>query len=131
MKRLVVFIWLFLALSKSIFADAISDICLPVVGGKIIAQDSENTFLGRISSRYDTESIFNKYGAYGSEYSSSSTWNKYGNFGSEYSSYSPNSPYASYPPMIIKGGKVIGYLSANKAIKQSVSLNLLNAMCNE
>jgi hypothetical protein len=108
-----------------------SEICAIVDGAKIIAQDNENTYLGKISNQYDSDSIFNKFGTYGSEYSASSVWNKFAIFGSEYSNYSSNSPYTSTPPMIIKNGSIVGYLSSNKLIKQSISLNFLNAMCNE
>jgi len=36
-------------------------------GAKIFAQDDDNTYLGEISSEYDSESIFNKHGTYGNE----------------------------------------------------------------
>lgn len=100
-------------------------------GAVIIAQDDENTFLGKITSVYDTESIFNDYGTHGSEYSSDSIWNQYGTFGSEYSSYSPFNKYTSTPPMIIKNKKIIGYLSANKSLGSAISPNLLKALCKD
>ena len=100
-------------------------------GAKIIAQDDKNTYLGKLANAYDSDSIFNEYGTYGSEYSSKSIWNEYSTFGSEYSSYSPFNSYTSTPPMIIKNGKVIGYLTTNKAIKASVSPNILKAIKEE
>jgi hypothetical protein len=107
------------------------DVCSIVRDAKIIAQDDENTYLGKISNSYDSESIFNEYGTYGSDYSSNSIWNEYSTFGSEYSSYSPFNQFTSTPPMIIKGGKIIGYLSANKSIEASISPNLLKALCED
>lgn len=106
-----------------------NEVCSIVSGAKLIAQDDENTYLGEIKNSYAGDSIFNEYGTYGSEYSSSSIWNEYATFGSEYSSYSPFNEYTSTPPMMIKGGKIIGYLTANKSIKASISPNLLKALC--
>jgi len=94
-------------------------------GASIIAQDNENTYLGKISSQYNSESIFNEYGKYGSEYNSSCIWNEYSKFGNEYNSLSPFNEYSTKPPMIIKNGKLIGYLTTNKAIKGGLSPHLL------
>lgn len=105
------------------------EICDVVEGAALIAQDGTNTFLGTITNSYDPESIFNEYGTYGSEYNPSSIWNKYATFGSEYSMYSPHNAYTSTPPMIIKNKKILGYLSANKSLKSSISPNLLKALC--
>ena len=90
-----------------------------------------NTTLGKIGSPYDSASIFNEYGTYGSEYNSLSIWNQYGTFGSEYNSYSATNSYTSTPPMIIKNKKILGYLSANKSLKGSISPNLLKALCKD
>ncbi len=106
-------------------------LCNTVAGAALIAQDGDNTYLGELGSKYDTDSIFNNYGTYGSEYNTESIWNKYGQFGGEYSTYSPFNKYTSTPPMIIKNRQIIGYLSANKAIANAVSPNLLKAVCGE
>lgn len=105
------------------------EICEVVRNAKIVAQDDKNTYLGKVASGYDTESIFNEYGKYGSPYNSKSIWNEYGDFGSPYNRYSPMNKYSSDPPMLIKYGKVIGYLSANKEIEASISPNLLKVLC--
>ena len=106
-------------------------LCNLVEGATLIAQDGENTYLGKLGSKYDSDSVFNNYGAYGGEYSAESIWNKYGQFGGEYSTYSAFNQYTSTPPMIIKNKQIIGYLSANKAMANSVSPNLLKAVCGE
>lgn len=97
-------------------------------GAKIIAQDDENTYLGTLSNEYDSESIFNEYGEYGNEYSSKSIWNEYSEYGNEFNVNSPFSKFSTKPPMLIKNGKVIAYLTVNKLIKGSVSPNLLKAI---
>ena len=128
-KGIVRYILLFLVImTTSVQA---SEVCSIVNGAKLIAQDSQHTYLGEITNSYASNSIFNEYGRYGNEYSSISIWNKYGTFGSEYSSYSPFNKYSSMPPMMIKKGKVIGYLTANKYIEASISPNLLKALCKD
>lgn len=97
----------------------------------MLAQDGKNTYLGRITNSYDSESIFNDYGTYGSAYNSSSIWNQYATFGSEYSSHSATNQYTTTPPMIVKNRRIIGYLSANTSIRASISPNLLKALCKD
>ena len=107
------------------------DVCSIVRGAKILAQDSQNTYLGKITNSYDSDSIFNDYGSYGGQYSSTSIWNQYATFGGEYNTYSPFNKYTSTPPMMIKGGKVIGYITANKSIASSITPNMLKALCKD
>ena len=114
-----------------VYAQDFSQLVDILRGTRIVAQDDKNTYLGKLANEYDSDSIFNEYGTYGSEYSSKSIWNEYSTFGSEYSSYSPFNSYTSTPPMIIKSGKVIGYLTTNKTIKAGVSPNLLKAIKDE
>jgi len=128
MKFIAIFGLFLSLLAPRVNAEEVCDIVKESV---LIAQDNKNTYLGKITNSYDSESIFNEYGTYGSEYNSSSIWNQYATFGSEYSSYSANNSYTSTPPMIIKNKKIVGYLSANKSIKSSISPNLLKALCKD
>jgi len=125
MKKFLLVLLFTLSLLKA------EEVCSILNGSKIIAQDSENTYLGEIKNKYSSDSIFNDYGNYGGEYSSTSIWNQYSTLGNKYSSYSPFNKYTSTPPMIIKNGKVIGYLSSNEGIKPSISPNLLKALCED
>lgn len=127
MKNIIIFlsIILFSTITQA------EQLCNIVAGATLIAQDGENTYLGKLGSKYDADSIFNNYGTYGSEYSTQSIWNKYGQFGGEYSTYSPFNKYTSTPPMIIKNRQIIGYLSANKGITNAVAPNLLEVICGE
>lgn len=73
------------------------------------------TFLGSLTSKYDQDSILNKYGDYGSKYSTNSIWNEYGDFGSKYSDYCPWNSYANNPPIIVdEEGNFYGYFTVNK-----------------
>ena len=129
------YLGLMLLLVAVIFSSAVppaqadlSDVCTLLDGASIITQDSENEFLGKIASSFDSKSIFNDYGTYGNDFSSKSIWNEYSKYGNEFNSYSPFNEFSSHPPMLIKKGDIIGYLSTNKAIKGSISPKLLKAL---
>lgn len=108
-----------------------ADVCTKLAGATVIAQDDENTLLGKIASSFDGKSIFNEFAPHGSEYNTKSIWNKYGNFGSEYSTHSPFNKFTTTPPMLVKDGKVMGYLTVNKAIQPSITPNLLKELCKD
>lgn len=114
--------------APNVFAE---EVCGLVNGSVLIAQDNQNTYLGKIVNSYQSDSIFNEYGTYGNEYNTDSIWNEYGTFGSEYNSYSATNSYTTTPPMIIKNKKIIGYLSANKSMEGTISPNLLKALCED
>jgi len=107
------------------------DVCSSLDGASIIAQDSDNTFLGKITNSFDSDSIFNEFGTYGNDFSSDSIWNDYSTFGNEFNSESPFNEFSSDPPMIIKDGQIIAYLSTNKSIQGAISPNLLKALCKD
>lgn len=90
---------------------------LQLDGAVLIANDPQRTFLGKIGSRYESDSIFNRYGCHGSKYAAYSIWNRYGLYGSAYSQYSPFNARGFSPPSIVKNNMVIGHLSVNDALK--------------
>lgn len=126
---IVLMLLLFFVVAAPARADA--GVCSALRGATVIAQDSQNTFLGKVTGKYNSDSIFNEYGSHGGRYSTDSIWNRFGTFGGRFSSYSPHNKFSTTPPMLIKGGSVIGYLSANRAITPSISPNLLKALCED
>jgi hypothetical protein len=94
-------------------------------GASIIADDDENTFLGKISSSVSSESIFNYVGRFGSNVASKSIWNDVGRYGSNVARYSPFNEVTANPPFIVKNGKVIGRLTVNEALPGAVDPNWL------
>ncbi len=100
-------------------------------GASIIAQDDDRTFLGTLTNELNSNSIFNEIGTYGSDISSNSIWNDIGTFGSDISSYSSFNDITSTPPMIIKNGKIIGYLTVNDIISGGISPEILKAFKDE
>lgn len=105
------------------------DLCHELEGAVLISQDRGNTYLGKITNRFDDKSIFNEYGNYGSKYADKSIWNDYSQFGGKYSEHSPFNKYSSSPPMIVKGREIIGYLSVNKRIAGAINPIILKAEC--
>lgn len=117
--RYVMFVLIALIFLVSVSPSRAQDVCEIISGAAIVAQDGQ--YLGRIASNYDSESVLNEHGQYGSKYSSNSIWNEYGTYGGQYSSNSPFNPYTSSPPIVIKNGKTIAYLTVNKIM--SAALN--------
>ena len=114
--------------SQNINNSNFSEIIFLLKGAHVFAQDKEQTYLGKIDNKYTSDSIFNEYGTFGSKYSSKSIWNEYSDFGSKYSSYSAFNDYTSSPPIIVKNGKILGYLTTNKYISGGISPLILKSI---
>lgn len=107
------------------------EICQLLNGAIIVAQDQQNTVLGKVTNSFDSDSIFNEFGTYGNGFSSKSIWNQFSTFGNEFNSESPFNEFSTHPPMLIKGDRVIGYLSANSSNVPAISPALLKALCKD
>lgn len=97
-------------------------------GAQIYAQDEDNTYLGSITNKYNSDSVLNTYGNYGSQYNAKSIWNNYGSFGGAYSTYSPFNKYSSKPPVIMKNNRIIGYLTVNSFTTNGINPNVLKLL---
>jgi hypothetical protein len=104
------------------------DIAAQLKGASIIAQDDKNTFLGKVDNEFAQDSIFNEFSKYGSEFSADSIFNEFGNFGGEFSQFSPFNEFTNKPPMIVKDGKIIGYLTANERVRGAISVAALKSI---
>ena len=102
------------------------DVVLYIYGGR-----NEEDYLGKLNAgRYDSESIWNQYGAYGNKYHSKCIWNVYGTYGSEYSAYSPFNDYASNPPVLRdRAGNFYGYFTSNKNKANRADYGIIDAIC--
>ena len=108
-------------------ASDLSEFCDSIEGSIIISADNDKKYLGKITSSYDSESIFNEYGNYGGKYSSNSIWNSYSKYGSEYNSYSAFNEYSLNPPMVIKNNRIIAKLTVNDSISNALNPYVLKA----
>lgn len=97
-----------------------------------VDKGSDHIFLGCFScNKYDSSSIWNKYGDYGSKYSDKSIWNKYGDFGSKYSDYSPWNKYSERSPVLVdRSGNFYGYFTCNKYKDKRVPKKIMDIFCN-
>ena len=118
MKSLFTSVIISLLLS-AVSASHAQTLCETVRGATIIAEDGES--IGVIENKYESDSILNEYGQFGSEYSDKSIWNEYGTYGGKYSSMSPFNEYTSTPPILVKDGNSIAYLTVSKTLEPAVN----------
>lgn len=86
-------------------------ICMAMEGAEVFAADG--VFLGTISSRHESDSIFNESGKHGGSYSSTSIWNEHGSYGGRHADMSPFNSFASSPPLIFKDGVQVATLTVS------------------
>jgi hypothetical protein len=98
-----------------------TDTCSIILNAIVTAKDG--TYLGRIAGSFGKDSLFNQFSAYGNKFSSKSIWNEFGRYGGEFSRSSPFNEFTRTPPSITKEGKLIGYLTANTAIRSGISVS--------
>jgi hypothetical protein len=98
------------------YAIAILSLLLTVaVRAEVSLLDSSGQMRGCLDcSKYDSDSICNKYGTYGSKYSSESIWNKYG-VGSRYDSASPFNRYGDGLKLVDHRGVFFGMFSVGSS----------------
>lgn len=83
--------------------------CSILYGASIVANDGQ--FLGRIINQFTRDSLFNEFGPHGGQFSRTSIWNEFGPYGGEFSRNSPFNQFTRTPPMIIRNGQVVAYLT--------------------
>ena len=108
-------------------SSSVADAYALINGASIYADDDK--YLGKLTSKFSSDSIYNEFGTHGSDFSSDSIWNQFGTYGSEFSSSSPWNEFSSSGPTIIKNGQVIGRLTINEFVQGGVSPTTVGAMC--
>ncbi len=92
----------------------------------LIADDG--TYLGAISSsRFEADSVCNRFGDHGSRFASASVRNTFSTYGSSFGSQSAYSSYTTSPPRIYLNGRAIGYLTKNQVLAGAVDPDVLFA----
>jgi hypothetical protein len=72
-------------------------------------------FLGNVTrNKFDTDSLTNQFGPHGSRYSAESIFNQYSQYGSPYGTESPYNKFSTTPPIFVKNGESLGYLTVNQ-----------------
>ena len=85
--------------------------CAGVAGGLVYANDGQ--YLGRLTNRFESQSILNTFGSYGSEFSSTSMFNSFSQYGSQFSSLSAYNSFTSTPPKLNVSGQLAAYATKN------------------
>jgi hypothetical protein len=72
-------------------------------------------FLGNVNrNKVDADSLVNRYGTYGNRFGAESIFNKYSQYGSPYGTESPYNKFSTTPPVFVKDGESLGYLTVNQ-----------------
>ena len=89
----------------------------------IYGGEKHDIYLGCLScDKFDSDSIWNKFGLYGSKFNAQSIWNKYGKYGGSFSDYSPFNKFARNPPVLVDAnGKFYGYFTADRFFTKRTS----------
>jgi hypothetical protein len=105
--------------------------CADISGASVFSQEDTPMYLGFVGSNFASDSINSKYGTFGNSLGPYSVRNSYIKYGSSSGLYSANSNYALYPPVIVKKGKSIAFLSTNSALNKlpTVSLSTIDSVC--
>jgi uncharacterized protein YjdB len=96
-----------------------SNLCDQIAGAAVVANDGK--YLGRLTNKFDSESIYNKFGTYGSQFSPLSINNEFGTYGSKFAPLSPFNAFTSTPPRLFRNGTALAYLTVNTLLTPYVA----------
>ena len=125
-RRVIAFFFFVIAIATT---KVMAMTCTDLDGARVYSQETSPKYLGFFGDALAPDSIMNTYGTYGSSYNLSSVRNTFGSYGSTYGPFSANNSYSTTPPIIMKWGEVIGYLSTNNYIGSRVSLSQIDSVC--
>ena len=103
--------------------------CQDINGAYLFSQEPNPVYLGFFGTQFASESIYNQFGTYGSQFNSLSVRNTFGTYGSQFSTYSHMNQFTQTPPMILKDGILLGYLTVNPTINKGLALATIDAVC--
>lgn len=96
-----------------LFAVVILAVSVPFEGSAqdlhLFGGSDNDEYMGSLTSRYESDSVCNRYGTFGSRYSSDSIWNRYGK-GSRYDTDSPWNRFGG-PVLVDDEGNYYGTFS--------------------
>ncbi len=92
-------------------------------GAQIYADDE--TYLGKISNKFDSQSVGNNFGQYGNKFNSESIWSLFGFYGNKFSHQSVYNTTTTSPPKIYMHRKFVAYLTKNRNLSPRVDPDAL------
>ena len=91
------------------------------LSGESFIEAQDGMFLGKLNpNKFDSDSIFNKFGPYGSKFSQTSIFNKFSDYGSQFSQLSPFNKFSQTPPKLLVKGRFVAFLTVNKYLSPRV-----------
>jgi hypothetical protein len=99
--------------------------CSGLAGGRVSAADGK--YLGRLTNRFDDESILSTFGDHGSRFGSASMYNQVSSYGNLASSLSAYNTVASTPPKLNVAGQFAAYVTKNTAKSPRVDPDTLRS----
>lgn len=103
--------------------------CDQLDGASVYSQEPVPVYLGFFGSQFISNSITRTSGDYGSTTSARSMRNKTAIYGSSTSNYSANNPSGTLPPIIVRNGATLGYVTTNTDLFGGYSLSSIDASC--
>ena len=96
----------------------------------LFGDNAHQTFLGCLNcSKFDSQSVCNKFGQLGSMFTSDSIWNASGRFGSRSSSDSPWNVFSTFGPVIVdESGQFYGRFTASKFVSDRTRIRALTQL---
>lgn len=102
--------------------------CADLNGAYIVSREPTPRYLGFFGSRFAGESVMNEFGTYGSRFNSLSVRNTFGTYGSAFSIYSANNAFTLSPPLIVRSGQFLAFLSVVNS-PFSLPLATIDSVC--
>lgn len=85
----------------------------------VLAYDGR--YLGKLTNRFDTESIANQFGTPGNKFNTDSVMSEFGAYGSKTSDMSPWNKNATRPPVLYRDGAIVGVFTANLRLPNALN----------
>jgi hypothetical protein len=93
--------------------------CANLDGASVFSQEPNPVYLGFFGTPTATSSIRNTSGPYGSSTSATSVRNPASTYGNSFGNFSAMSATAQLPPVIVKYGLTVGFLTTNQGLTSS------------
>ena len=103
--------------------------CSDLDGARVYSTEEPPVYLGFLGAASAADSIYNVVGTYGSSGSTSSMRNSSGRYGSTTGANSHLNPDAIKPPVIVKLGSSLAYITSNTSLLGGITLNQLDSIC--
>ena len=103
--------------------------CEGLDGARVYSTQEPPAYLGFLGGSFAADSVNNSLGTYGSEFSENGIRNQFSPFGSVFGQLSHANVNSINPPVVVKNGNTLMYLSSNTILLGTISLTSLDSNC--